>query len=302
MTAPSPALQKKSRSLWRDALRRLVRNKAAMTGAVVIFVMALSCLAGPFLMERAFGYTFESQDLDNKYAPPSAQHWFGTDAKGRDLFVRCLMGGRVSLSVGLAATLVSMVVGVAYGTISGYAGGKVDEFMMRVVDILYAIPYIVMVSILILVFGSRNLWILFAALGLVMWITLARITRGQVLTVKNQEFVEAARAAGARAPRIMATHLLPNILGPVIVYTTLTVPGVMLNEAFLSFLGLGVQAPMASWGSLASEGAAAINPLRVYWWLIFFPGMLLAVTLFALNFFGDGLRDALDPRSKEKVF
>jgi oligopeptide transport system permease protein len=285
---------RKPRSLWSDAMRRLWRNRAAMAGAWILLVMTAVCVAGPWAMP----YAFDEQDLVNQYQGPSAKHWFGTDAKGRDLLVRCMHGGRISLSVGLAATMVSMLVGVLFGTVSAYAGGKTDEIMMRFVDVLYALPYIVMVSILILLFDSKNMVILFAALGLVQWLTLARITRGQVLTVKNQEFVEAARAMGSSTPRIIFTHIIPNILGPIIVYTTLTVPGVMLNEAFLSFLGLGVQAPMASWGSLASEGAANINSIRVYWSLIFFPGVLLAVTLFSLNFFGDGLRDALDPKLK----
>lgn len=290
----------KGRSLWQDAMRRLMRNKAAMMGIGFMVVITLACFLGPLIMFWWRGYSFESQELVNQFASPNWEHWFGTDGKGRDLFVRCLHGGRVSLMVGFLATTVSVFVGVIYGAVSAYAGGKVDEFMMRVVDVMYSLPYIVMVSILVLYLG-RNVINLFIALGLIQWLTLARITRGQVLSVKELEFVTAARANGAGHFRILLLHVIPNILGPVIVYTTLTVPGVMLNEAFLSFLGLGVQAPSASWGSLASMGAQAINPIRIYWWLIFFPGMLLALTLFALNFFGDGLRDALDPRSKESV-
>jgi oligopeptide transport system permease protein len=287
----------KPRSLWQDAVRRLLRNKASMTGGLLIVLMTLTCIAGPWFS----AYAYDEQNLERQFESPSTEHWLGTDAKGRDLFVRCLHGGRVSLAVGVIATAVSLVVGVLYGAVSGYAGGKTDEFMMRVVDVLYALPYIVMVILLVLYLG-RNIYNLFLALGLVQWLTLARITRGQVLHVKGQEFIDGARAMGASGRRIMFLHIIPNILGPVIVYATLTVPSVMLNEAFLSFLGLGVQAPMASWGSLAAEGAANINPLRVYWWLVVFPGGLLALTLFAMNFFGDGLRDALDPRSRERVF
>lgn len=281
-------------SLWTDAFKRLCRNRAAVVSAFVL--MAISLLAAlapwiPGLQDPA------AQNLALGVSPPSAAHWFGTDELGRDTFARVIYGGRISLLVGLVATAVSLVVGVTYGATSGYAGGRTDEVMMRFVDILYSLPYIFLV-ILLLVFFSRSLIMLFVALGLVQWLTMARIVRGQVLSIKSQNFVEAARALGASDAAIIFRHIVPNTLGPVIVYTTLTVPAVILQEAFLSFLGLGVQPPDASWGTLVADGARL---LALFPWLVIFPGAALSLTLMCFNFLGDGLRDALDPQDKRDV-
>jgi oligopeptide transport system permease protein len=279
------------RSLWSDAWRRLRRNRAAVAaGAFLLVMCAIAALAPwlPLVQDPAL------QDLKLGAAPPSWAHVFGTDDLGRDVFARVLYGGRISMLVGVLGTLVSLLVGVTWGAIAGYAGGKLDEFMMRVVDVLYSLPYIFLV-ILLLVFFQRSLVMLFAALGLVQWLTMARIVRGQVLSLKAQAFVEAARALGASDGRIVFRHLVPNTLGPVIVYTTLTVPAVILQEAFLSFLGLGVQPPGASWGTLVADGARV---LAIFPWLVVFPGLALSLTLMAFNFLGDGLRDALDPQGR----
>ena len=279
------------RSLWSDAWRRLRRNRAAVGAGVFLLVMCALAAAAPWL---PFLQDPAAQDLALGAAPPSWAHWFGTDDLGRDLFARVMYGGRISMLVGVVGTLVSLVVGVSWGAIAGYAGGRVDEAMMRVVDVLYSLPYIFLV-ILLLVFFERSLVMLFVALGLVQWLTMARIVRGQVLSLKSQTFVEAARALGASDGAILFRHLVPNTLGPVIVYTTLTVPAVILQEAFLSFLGLGVQPPGASWGTLVSDGARV---LAIFPWLVLFPGLALSLTLLAFNFLGDGLRDALDPQGR----
>lgn len=278
-------------SLWRDAWRRLSRNRLAVASGVAFILVTLLCVAGPFVTS----YTANHADLKSAYQPPSTNHWFGTDHLGRDLFVRTLSGGRISLAVGILATAVSLVIGVAWGSIAGYFGGRVDSVMMRFVDILYSLPFVIMV-ILLMVWFERNFLLLFAAIGLVEWLTMARIVRGQVVSLKNTEFVEAARALGYSRLRIIFRHLLPNVIGPVIIYATLTVPAVMLLEAVLSFLGLGVQAPMSSWGLLINEGAEKID---VYPWLLAFPAVFFSLTLFSLNFIGDGLRDALDPKSSK---
>jgi oligopeptide transport system permease protein len=240
-------------------------------------------------------YGYEEQNIALGASGPSLQHWLGTDTFGRDLLSRILYGGRVSLAVGLVATAVSLIIGVTYGAIAGYVGGRVDAVMMRFVDIVYALPFMIFVVLLMVVFG-RNLILLFLAIGAVEWLTMARIVRGQVQTLRQQEFVEAAIAMGLSNWTIIRKHLIPNSLGPVIVYTTLTIPSVMLFEAFLSFLGLGIQPPQSSWGVLISYG---VETMEEYPWLLIFPGLLLSMTLFALNFLGDGLRDALDVRSSK---
>jgi len=283
-----------ARGLWSDAWRRLRRNRAAVVSAA--FLLAIAALAAlaprlPFLADPAL------QDLRLGATPPSWAHWFGTDDLGRDALARVLWGGRISMLVGLVGTAVSLVVGVGWGAVAGYAGGLVDEAMMRVVDVLYSLPYLFLV-ILLLVFFERSIVLLFVALGLVQWLTMARIVRGQVRSLKGQPFVEAARALGANDAAIVARHLVPNTLGPVVVYATLTVPAVILQEAFLSFLGLGVQPPQASWGTLVADGSRV---LAIFPWLVVFPGMALSLTLLAFNFLGDGLRDALDPQDRGDV-
>ena len=277
-----------SYSLGADAWRRLVRNRAAFSGLILLVIMVLACVAGPWFS----AYTFEEMDLFSANEAPSATHWFGTDELGRDLMTRTLVGGRISFAVALAATLVSLLIGVTYGGVSGYVGGRLDTFMMRIVDVLYALPFTLLVILLITVF-ERNLMLLFIAIGAVEWLTMARIVRGQVMGLRHQEFIEACQVLGYSQPRILFRHLLPNVLGTVIIYVTLTIPSVMLLEAFLSFLGLGVQPPMSSWGSLIKDGVGAMEDFP---WQMIFPGLALFVTLLALNFLGDGLRDALDPR------
>ena len=289
---PAPPRPVRGRSLWADAARRLLRNRAAVAGGIVLVAMALACLFGPMLVP------FELDEIfwDAMQAPPSLEtgHVFGTDPNGRDLLVRTLHGGRISLMVGLVATLVSLVIGVTYGAVAGYAGGRVDSVMMRIVDILYSLPFMFFV-ILLMVFFGRNILLIFVAIGAVEWLDMARIVRGQTLSIKRREFIEAARAGGVSGFSIVRRHVIPNALGPVVVYMTLTVPKVILLESFLSFLGLGVQEPMTSWGVLISEGAANMESS---WWMLVFPASFLAVTLFSLNFVGDGVRDALDPRDR----
>jgi oligopeptide transport system permease protein len=281
----------KGTSLWADAWVRLKKNHLAITGLVFLIVLALLCLFAPLLTP----YGYEEQNIALGASGPSLQHWLGTDTFGRDLLTRILYGGRVSLAVGLVATAVSLVIGVTYGAIAGYVGGRVDAVMMRFVDIVYALPFMIFVILLMVVFG-RNLILLFLAIGAVEWLTMARIVRGQVQSLRQQEFVEAAIAMGLSNWTIIRKHLIPNSLGPVIVYTTLTIPSVMLFEAFLSFLGLGIQPPQSSWGVLISYG---VETMEEYPWLLIFPGLVLSMTLFALNFLGDGLRDALDVRSSK---
>ena len=259
-----------------------------MAGLALLVVLGLASVLAPWIAP----YPPDEQNLELGAAAPSVAHWLGTDVLGRDLLARLLYGGRVSLMVGLCATFVSLVIGTTFGAVSGYAGGRTDACMMRLVDILYAIPFTIFVIVLMVVFG-RNILLLFLAIGAVEWLTMARIVRGQVLSVKEQAFIKAAVVLGFSRRRIIFRHIIPNVLGPVIVYTTLTVPRVMLMEAFLSFLGLGVQPPMSSWGVLIRNGAEA---MEAFPWLMIVPGLTLSATLFALNFLGDGLRDALDPR------
>lgn len=291
-------------SLWQDAWLRLRKNRLAVLGGATVLTFALLCFFGPFLarlpalgipMPTALTWSYEVQNLDLRATPPSRDHWLGTDKLGRDQLSRILYGGRVSLMVGLCATAVSLTIGVLYGAVAGFVGGKVDTVLMRVVDILYALPFTVFV-ILLMVFFGRNIILLFVAIGAVEWLTMARIVRGQVTSLRKQDFIEAAIALGLRRRRIILRHMIPNVLGPVMVYTTLTIPAVMLLEAFLSFLGLGVQAPMSSWGLLLKEGQEMMEEAP---WLLLYPGLLFSITLFSLNFLGDGLRDALDPRASK---
>lgn len=271
------------------AWRRLTSQRSTVVAMGFLIFLVLLCAFGPWLSP----YTEASQDLKLGASAPSWTHWLGTDSLGRDLFTRLLYGGRMSLLVGIVATLVAMVIGVGYGLVSGLGSPRVDGAMMRFVDILYAFPFMTFVILLTVVFG-RELWLLFAAIGAVEWLTMARVVRGQVLALKNQEFITAARAYGASFAQILFRHLLPNVAGSIVIYASLTVPGVMLLEATLSFLGLGVQPPFASWGVLIGEGSAAIQS---YPWLLFGPALFFCSTLLALNTLGDALRDALDPKS-----
>jgi len=288
-TAAEPIEQ--GTSLWKDAWYRLAKNKLAVSGSVLLIVITAAAFLGPLFISQSY----ETQNLELGPTPPSAQHWLGTDTLGRDMFVRLLYGGQVSMAVGLCATAVALTIGVIYGTVAGFIGGKVDALMMRIVDIMFALPFTVFV-ILLMVFFGRKFVLLFAAIGAVQWLTMARIVRGQVKSLRRMEFIEAAEALGLPKHKIIFRHMIPNALGPIIVYATLTVPSVMLLEAFLSFLGLGVQPPMSSWGVLIKEGA---ENMEEFPWMLIFPGAALALTLFSLNFLGDGLRDALDPRASK---
>ncbi len=278
------------RSLWQNALRRLMRNKAAVASIGVLLVIVIVCCFGQLLRP----YAIDDVAWDAIGAPPDANHWFGSDQNGRDLFVRVLFGGRISLAVGLIATIVSLVIGVLYGATAGFLGGKIDSAMMRFVDILYSLPFMFFVILLMVILG-RNILLIFVAIGAVEWLDMARIVRGQTLSIKRREFIEAAHASGVSTWNIIRRHIVPNTLGPVVVYTTLTVPKVILLESFLSFLGLGVQEPMTSWGVLISDGAAN---MEIAPWMLVWPALFLAVTLFCLNFIGDGIRDALDPKDR----
>jgi len=292
----------KGRSLWVDARRRLIRNKAALVSMVVLAIITLMAIFAPVLSPYAYDY----QDYSVVSCGPDwwhdpsvvchagGSHWFGTDSLGRDLFVRTLYGARVSLAVGLVASIVSLLIGVLYGATAGFSGGRVDELMMRFVDILYSLPFIFFVIILMVIF-NRNFILLFVAIGAVQWLTMARIVRGQTLSLKQTEFIEAARASGVGTFGIIRRHIIPNVVGPVIIYMTLSVPAVILAESFLSFLGLGIQEPLTSWGVLIAEGA---NEMEIAPWMLVFPAAFMAVTLFCFNFIGDGLRDALDPKDR----
>jgi oligopeptide transport system permease protein len=278
----------KGRSLWQDAFIRLRKNKLAISGLIILILMVILAVLTPWIVP----YSYEEQNLILGATPPSAAHWMGTDIFGRDQLTRILYGSRISLMVGFIATSVALCIGVLWGTVAGYIGGRVDAWMMRFVDILYALPFTIFIILLTVVFG-RSMLLLFLAIGAVEWLTMARIVRGQVMAMKHQEFVEAAVAMGMSRGRIMLRHVAPNVLGPIIIYTTLTIPSVILLESFLSFLGLGIQPPESSWGSLISAG---VETMEEYPWLLIFPALTLSLTLFALNFLGDGLRDALDPR------
>ncbi|WP_309644817.1 ABC transporter permease subunit [Phenylobacterium sp.] len=281
----------KGRSLWDDARRRLLRNGAAVTGIVVLLVLVAIALLGPLFTP----FSYDQINKNDVWAPPlTAGHLLGADSLGRDLLARLLMGLRVSLAIGLVATLVSLVIGIVWGAVAGFVGGALDELMMRVVDVLYSLPFIFFVILLMVTFGS-NIILIFVAIGAVEWLTMSRIVRGQTLGLKHKEFVEAARAAGLTQGAIIAKHIVPNLLGPVVVYVTLTIPAVILAESFLSFLGLGVQPPMASLGTLIAGGA---QDMELAPWLLIFPSLTMVLTLMSFNFIGDGLRDAIDPKDR----
>jgi len=290
----------KGRSLWDDARRRLFANKAAVTSMIIMLLMVLMALVGPLLSphgmnDQNYLYTSGAPTLSAETLSGEPTHYyFGTDANGRDIFSRTWHGARISLMIGLVATSVSLVIGVAYGATAGFVGGRTDELMMRFVDIMYSMPFMFFVIILMVVFG-RNIFLLFVAIGAVEWLTMARIVRGQTLSIRQKEFIEAAEAAGVSRGVMIRRHVVPNVLGQVVVYVTLTIPAVILTESFLSFLGLGVQEPMTSWGRLISEGAQEMETAP---WMLIFPAFLMAVTLFCFNFIGDGLRDALDPKDR----
>ncbi len=295
-SAQAPATLEAGTSLWKDSWNRLRKNHLAVLCLALLAAVTVLCIFGPLLSP----YEESDQDLVLGAAPPSGNHWLGTDTKGRDLLTRILTGGRISLSVGLAATAVSLIIGVLYGATSGYLGGRMDALMMRTVDVLYSLPFLIFVILLkvaldpILATATLKLLVLFVAIGAVEWLTMARIVRGQVLSLRKMEFIEAAQSLGLSEARIIVRHLVPNTLGPVIVYATLTVPAVMLTEAALSFLGLGVEPPVSSWGLMIKEGAENMETSP---WMLFFPALFFSGTLFSLNFIGDGLRDALDVRS-----
>jgi oligopeptide transport system permease protein len=280
------------RSPWADARRRFVRNKAAVASLIALLVIGLVCIVGPMLLP----FDFDGTDWDAMKLPPTLQnmHWWGTDESGRDLLVRCLVGGRISLMVGLLATLCSVAVGIAWGATAGFLGGKIDSFMMRIVDMMYAIPYLLIAILLVTILG-REFYLVVLAITAFSWMDMARVVRGQTLSLRTMEFVEAARAVGVPTRRIIFSHIVPNLLGIVVIYTTVTVPSVILTESVLSFLGLGIQEPMTSWGVLIHDGT---NIMEVAPWMLLFPAALLSITLYCFNFIGDGLRDALDPKER----
>ena len=278
-------------SLLKDALLRLTTNKLSLFSLIYIFILVFVALITPFIAPYDYAY----QDLALGASPPSSDHLLGTDTLGRDLLTRMMYGSRISLMVGFLATSVALIIGVIWGTIAGFSGGKTDAIMMRIVDTLYGIPFIILIILLMVIFG-RNLILLFLAIGAVEWLTMARIVRSQVLNLSRQEFILSAEAMGVSKLSIIFRHLIPNAMGPVIVYATLTVPQIMLLESFLSFLGLGVQPPLSSWGLLIRDGAVSMEE---YWWLLIFPSLAFSLTLFSLNFIGDGLRDAIDPRTAD---
>lgn len=280
------------RSLWSDARRRFMRNKAAVTSLTLLALVSLACVAGPWLLPHAF----DSADWDAMSLGPSLKnaHFWGTDEAGRDLLVRCLIGGRISLTVGLLATLASVSLGIVWGATAGFLGGKVDALMMRIVDMMYAIPYLLIAILLVTILG-REFYLVVITITVFSWMDMARVVRGQTLSLRSMEYVEAARAMGVSTARIIFAHIVPNLLGVVVIYTTVTVPGVILTESVLSFLGLGIQEPMTSWGVLIQDGAKV---MEVSPWMLLFPAGLLCVTLYCFNFIGDGMRDALDPKER----
>ncbi len=302
-----------------QAWRRFKKNRAAVLSAWFLLLLLLAIAGWPLFLKISGANFVQAHNPDQlsdaQFAPPDARHWFGTDLHGRDVFSRVLFGAQISLLVGVVGAGVSLIIGVLWGAVAGYVGGRVDSFLMRVVDVLYSLPSIIFVIVLLTTLGDLlkqshyvenspalsgrlRVMLLFFGLGAVSWLTMARIVRGQVLSLRSRAFVEASRTLGASTPRILFCHIIPNIFGVAITYVALTMPAIILYESFLSYLGLGVQPPMASWGTLIAEGVAQINPIRVYWWLIIFPGAVLVTTLLALNFLGDGLRDAWDVKGK----
>jgi oligopeptide transport system permease protein len=282
----------RGRSPWRDARTRFMRNKAAVVSLVLLVLVALMCIVGPWVLP----YEFDTTDWNAMSLAPTLQgsHWWGTDESGRDLLVRCLIGGRISLMVGLLATVASVAIGIAWGATAGFVGGKVDSLMMRFVDMMYAIPYLLIAILLVTILG-REFYLVVLAITAFSWMDMARVVRGQTLSLRTMEFVEAARAIGVPTRRIIFGHIVPNLLGVVVIYTTVTVPGVILTESVLSFLGLGIQEPMTSWGVLIEDGAKVMD---VAPWMLLFPAGMLSLTLYCFNFIGDGLRDALDPKER----
>jgi len=315
MSKPVPQHLSPGRRAW----NRFKRNRLAVFSAWYLVLLLAVILAWPVLLAVSGGNFAKlhnpDQLSDAQFLPPNAQHWFGTDVHGRDVLSRTLYGAQISLLVGFFGAAVSLVIGVLWGAVAGYAGGRVDSVLMRIVDILYSLPSIIFVIVLIMTVGERirqlpmienspaassglRVVLVFTGLGAISWLTMARIVRGQVLSLRSRAFVEASRTLGAGTPRILFRHIIPNIFGVVITYVALTIPAIILYESFLSYLGLGIQPPMASWGTLIAEGVEQINPIRIYWWLIVFPGGVLVTTLLALNFLGDGLRDAWDVKAK----
>jgi len=287
-----------STTYWQDVWRRLKANKVAMGSLVFIGLLVIMAIVGPYLNE----YTYSDQFLELKNTPPGSEFWFGTDTLGRDLFTRVWMGARMSLAVGFVIALIVLFIGVLYGGIAGLAGGWVDEIMMRVIEIISGVPFVLYVILLMVVMNEvfqmkgSNFATILLAMSIIYWIPMARLVRGQILSLKEQDYVMAAKALGASTMRILIKHVIPNIMGPILVYLTLTIPEAIFTEAWLSFLGLGVSAPFASWGTLASDGA---KTLRSYPWQLFFPALFISLTILAFNLFGDGLRDALDPRTRK---
>ena len=286
----SENLEIEGRSLWQDARIRFMRNKAAMVSLLILFIMTLAVIFLPMITP----YTFDDTDWYAMHVGPSAEHWFGTDSLGRDLYVRTLIGGRISLMVGVLGALVAVLIGTLYGAASGFIGGKVDRLMMRVLEILYAVPFMFLVIVLVTFFG-RNIILIFVAIGAIAWLDMARIVRGQTLSLRSKEFIEAAHVCGVSKWKIITRHIVPNVLGIVAVYSTLLIPSMILTESFLSFLGLGVQEPMTSWGALLQEGS---QTMEIAIWQLAFPAAFMVVTLFCFNYVGDGLRDALDPKDR----
>jgi oligopeptide transport system permease protein len=292
LDAFSEKLEVEGRSLWQDARRRFIHNRAASISLLVLFLITLFVIFAPMLAQ----FTYDDTDWGMMSSPPdtTSGHWFGTDSSGRDLLVRVAIGGRISLMVGVASALIAVIVGTLYGSIAGYLGGKTDSVMMRILEILNSFPFMFFVILLVTFFG-RNILLIFAAIGMVSWLDMARIVRGQTLSLKRKEFIEAAHVGGVSTWKIVVRHIVPNVLGVVVVYASLLVPSMILFESFLSFLGLGTQEPLSSWGALLSDGA---NSMEVSPWLLLYPAGFLVVTLFCFNFIGDGLRDALDPKDR----